>query len=185
MKTIGLFVGSLRKESNSLKIAKIIQSMAPEGFKFEIIPIGHLPFYNQDFDDYNLVPEPLAEFRKTIQQLDGVMFITPEYNRSVPAVLKNAIDSASRPYGKNRWTEKPGAVVSCSTGALAAFGANHHLRQTLTFVNVYTMQQPEAYLGNIRSESFDENGQLKEQKTTEFIKKVVDAYIAWFHQLKK
>lgn len=184
-KKIGLFVGSLRKDANSKKIALHLVKAAPQGFDFRIIPIGQLPLYNQDFDDHDEVPETYGPFRSEVAQLDGVIFITPEYNRSVPAVLKNAIDVASRPYGKNAWDGKPGMVISSSSGAISGFGANHHLRQCLTFVNVLTLQQPEAYLANLTPGSFDENGSFKDHGTVEFLQKLTDAYIKWFLLLKK
>lgn len=178
-KQIGLFVGSLRQESFSKNIANNIIPMAPEGFEFIIIPIGQLELYNQDFDDHDHVPNSYLEFRETIKSLDGVIFITPEYNRGLPAVLKNAIDVASRPSGKGVWGKKPGAVISNSPGNISAFGAHHQLRQSLTSVNVYTMQQPEMYLSQV-SDFFDENGNLSNDKTKEFLQKFVDAYIQWF-----
>ncbi len=184
-KKIGLFVGSLRKESNSRKIANNIIRMAPEGFEFKIVEIGQLPFYNQDFDDHNNVPESYTLFRKDVAALDGVIFITPEYNRSVPAVLKNAIDVASRPYGKNVWDAKPGAVISNSIGAIGGFGANHHLRQSLTFVNVLMMQQPEAYLSNVGKGCFEEGSDNFTERTYDFVQRFVQAYIGWFQRLIK
>lgn len=184
-KTIGLFIGSLRKEANSRKIAKNLIKMTPEGFTFKIIEIGQLEFYNQDFDDHNQVPDSYTAFRKEVSELDGLIFITPEYNRSMPAVLKNALDVASRPFGKNVWNNKPGAVISSSTGAIGGFGANHHLRQSLTFLNIPTMQQPEIYLGKLKPDVFDENGYFNNEKTTSFIQNFVDAYVKWFQQLTK
>ncbi|MBX2985283.1 MAG: NAD(P)H-dependent oxidoreductase [Bacteroidia bacterium] len=185
MKTIGIFVGSLRKDSLSQKIALNIQTMAPEGYEFKIISIGHLPFYNQDLDTEESVHENFVTFRNIIKQLDGVFFVTPEYNRSIPAVLKNALDVASRPAGQNCWSGKPGAIVSMSIGNIAGFGANHHLRQTLTFLNVYTMQQPEAYLAQISPDLFDANNKLIDTRVNTFLKKVVDAYTVWFEKLTR
>lgn len=182
---IGLFVGSLRKDSNSKKIAETLIKITSKEFELKIIPMDLLPLYNQDFDDYNEIPNPYITFRNQVAALDGVLFITPEYNRSLPAVLKNAIDVASRPYGKNVWDGKPGGIISSSVGAIAGFGANHHLRQCLTFVNVPAMQQPEAYLGNLGPDSFSEDGMFKNPKTVDFLKKFLTAYINWFHQLKK
>lgn len=179
-KHIGIFVGSLRKESFSRKVAEEIISLEPPTFKFKIISIGQLPLYNQDFDDHDQVPESYISFRKEVDQLDGVIFVTPEYNRGLPAVLKNAIDVASRPAGKNVWTKKPGAVISNSPGMLGAFGANHQLRQSLTSVNIYTMQQPEIYLSQI-SKAFDESGKI-DDRTTDYLKKFVNAYVDWFNK---
>lgn len=183
-KKIGILVGSLRKESFSKKIANAIVSMAPAGFEFKIISIDDLPSYNQDFDDDNQVPETYTSFRNSMSAVDGVIFVTPEYNRSVPGVLKNAIDIGSRPYGKSVWDKKPAAVFSSSTGNISGFGANHHLRQSLVFLNMPTMQQPEVYLAHIEK-SFDENGNLIAEGTKAYLNKAVTAYIAWFNQLTK
>jgi chromate reductase len=178
-KTIGILAGSLRKESFSKKIGKAILAMVPEGFEFKVISLDDLPIYNQDFDDNNEVPKAISVFREVMKTVDGVIFITPEYNRSVPAVLKNALDAGSRPYGKSVWNAKPAAVFSSSPGNLSAFGANHHLRQSLVFLNMPAMQQPEVYLQKV-NELFDENGVLKEGTTKEFLQKAVNAYIVWF-----
>lgn len=182
-KIIGIIAGSLRRESYSKKIANAILSMAPAGFEFKIISIDDLPSYNQDFDDDNQVPENYTRFRNDMIKVDGVIFITPEYNRSVPGVLKNAIDIGSRPYGNSIWNNKPAAVFSSSTGNISGFGANQHLRQSLVFLNMPTMQQPEVYLAHIEK-SFDENGNLNDG-IKNYLNKAVDAYIAWFNQLKK
>jgi chromate reductase len=178
-KVIGILAGSLRKESFSKKLANAVLLMAPQGFEFKVISLADLPIYNQDFDDDNEVPQAITVFREEMKTVDGVIFVTPEYNRSVPAVLKNALDVGSRPYGKSIWDTKPAAVFSNSPGNLSAFGANHHLRQSLVFLNVPTMQQPEVYLPKVH-ELFDENGVLKEESTKEFLQKAVDAYIIWF-----
>lgn len=183
-KTTGIIAGSLRKESFSKKIAKAIIPMAPEGFEFKIISIDYLPAYNQDFDDYNQVPESYKQFRAAVNDIVGVIFITPEYNRSVPGVLKNAIDIGSRPYGKSVWNNKPAAVFSGSTGNISGFGANQHLRQSLVFLNMPTMQQPEVYLAHIDT-FFDEQGNLTNEGTKSFLNKAVNAYITWFNQLTK
>ncbi|WP_428232624.1 NADPH-dependent FMN reductase [Flavobacterium sp.] len=182
-KVIGIVAGSLRKESFSKKLAKAVVAMAPDGFDFKIINLAELPIYNQDFDDHNEVPAAYTTFRNEIKELDGFIFITPEYNRSVPAVLKNALDVGSRPYGKNVWDGKPGAIFSNSPGAVGGFGANHHLRQSLVFLNIPVMQQPEVYLAKV-NELFDESGTIKEGATKDFLKKAVDAYIVWFNKNK-
>jgi len=178
-KIIGIIAGSLRKNSYSKKIGNAVLSMSPQDFVFKIISLDDLPVYNQDFDDDGAVPESYVEFRNTVSKLDGVIFITPEYNRSVPAVLKNALDVGSRPYGKSVWNGKPAAIFSNSPGVLSAFGANHHLRQSLVFLNMPTMQQPEVYLSKVH-ELFEENGDIKQGCSREFIQKAVDAYISWF-----
>jgi chromate reductase, NAD(P)H dehydrogenase (quinone) len=175
-KKIAVFVGSLRKESFSLKMAKALMALAPESLKLEIIEIGGLPLYNQDRDDDP--PAAWVEFRERVRRFDGVLFITPEYNRSVPAALKNAIDVGSRPYGKSVWDGKPGAVMSVSPGAIGGFGANHHLRQSLVFLNVPTMQQPEAYVGHA-ADLFDASGNLANDPVREFVGKYLSAFAAW------
>ncbi len=177
---IGIVVGSLRKESYSKKIAKAVLDMAPKGYDFQIISLDNLVVYNQDFDDEDRVPESYTIFREEVKSTEGIIFITPEYNRSVPGVLKNAIDVGSRPYGKSVWNGKPSAVISNSPGNLAAFGANHHLRQSLVVLNVPVMQQPEVYLAHI-NESFDESGNITDNRTKDILQKAVDAYIVWFN----
>lgn len=180
-KVIGIFAGSLRKESFSKKIAEAIVKMAPEGYRFQIISLDGLEVYNQDFDDHDQVPESYKVFRETMQDVHGVIFITPEYNRSVPGVLKNALDIGSRPAGSSVWDQKPAAVFSNSPGNIAAFGANHHLRQSLVFLNMPVMQQPEVYLAKA-NELFDDNGALKAGETKKFIEEAVEAYVKWFER---
>jgi len=175
-KKIAVFVGSLRKESFNRKMAKALIKVSPGSLKLEILEIGELPIYNQDFDDDP--PAVYTQFREALKKFDGVLFVTPEYNRSVPAVLKNAIDVGSRPYGQSAWNGKPGAVVSVSIGAIGGFGANHHLRQSLVFLNVPALQQPEAYIGNA-ADLFDERGDLINDSTREFITKFMLAFADW------
>jgi chromate reductase, NAD(P)H dehydrogenase (quinone) len=175
-KKIAVFVGSLRKESFNRKMAKALIKVSPDSLKLEIVEIGGLPLYNQDFDDNP--PVAYTQFRESLKKFDAVLFVTPEYNRSVPAVLKNAIDVGSRPYGQSVWNGKPGAVVSVSVGAIGGFGANHHLRQSLVFLNVPTMPQPEAYIGNAAN-LFDEKGNLTNDSTREFITKFMQAFMGW------
>lgn len=175
---IGVFVGSLRKESFTGKIAAALSGLSPASFEMEQVLIGGLPIYNQDLDDAETPPVEWTAFREHVKKFDAVLFLTPEYNRSVPAVLKNALDVGSRPYGKSAWSGKPGAVVSVTPGALGAFGANHHLRQSLVFLNIPTMQQPEAYIGNA-SELFDTNGALINEGTRDFLQKFMDSYVSW------
>ena len=175
-KTIAVLVGSLRKESFNRKMAKALMKQSPDSLSLEIIEIGGLPLYNQDLDDSP--PAAWTEFRERLKKVDGVLFVTPEYNRSVPGVLKNAIDVGSRPYGKNAWAEKPGAVVSVSPGAIGGFGANHHLRQSLVFLDVPAMPQPEAYIGKA-GDLFDERGDLSNESTREFAAEFMNAFAAW------
>jgi chromate reductase, NAD(P)H dehydrogenase (quinone) len=179
--TIAVIIGSLRKDSFNRKMAQALIARAPESLKFEIIEIGGLPLYNQDLDEKP--PAAWTEFRERLAKFDGFLFVTPEYNRSVPAVLKNALDVGSRPYGKSKWNGKPGAVVSVSPGALGGFGANHHLRQTLVFLNIPTMQQPEAYIGNAMN-LFDTAGNLSQDAIKEFVPKYMQAFAAWVDKNK-
>ena len=172
---IAVIVGSLRKQSFTRKVAKTMMLLAPPTLDMEIVDIAQLGLYNQDDDDQP--PATFTEFRNRIKKYDGVLFCTPEYNRSVPGVLKNAIDVGSRPYGQSAWNGKPCAVVSVSPGALAGFGANHHLRQSLVFLNMPTMQQPEAYLGNI-GKQFDADT-LTDDATRAFLQSFVDAFATW------
>ncbi|ATQ76185.1 ACP phosphodiesterase [Massilia violaceinigra] len=172
---IAVIIGSLRKDSFNRKVAKTLMLLAPPTLDLEIVDIGQLRLYNQDDD---AAPPPVyIEFRDKLKEFDGVLFCTPEYNRSMPAALKNAIDVGSRPYGQSAWGSKPCAVVSVTPGALGAFGANHHLRQSLVFLNMPTMQQPEAYLANIGSQYEGDN--LTNDSTKAFLQKFVDAFAVW------
>ena len=181
-RNVAVLVGSLRKDSFNRKMALAMTALAPESLKLEIVEIGQLPHYNQD-DDTN-PPAPWAAFRKRIAEADAVLFVTPEYNRSVPGVLKNAIDVGSRPYGKSAWSGKPAAVISVSPGAVGGFGANHHLRQSLVFLNMPAMAQPEAYVGGA-GDMFDESGGFKKPETKQFIEKFVAAFAAWIERNPK
>ena len=179
---IAVIVGSLRKESFNLKTAKALIALAPESLELEIIDIAKLPMFNEDFEANP--PKEWVTFKDEINASDGLLFLTPEYNRSVPAVLKNAIDVGSRPYGKNSWSGKPGAIVSVSIGNISGFGANHHLRQSLTFVNVPTMAQPEAYLGGA-ADLFDDSGNITNDSTKKFLKSFMQAFEKWVHTILK
>ena len=176
-KDIAVLVGSLRRESFSRKTARALQALAPASLKLEIVEIGDLAMYNEDVEKSG-APAPWTAFRQRIKAADGLLFVTPEYNRSVPAVPKNAIDVGSRPYAQGAWNGKPGAVVSVSPGALGGFGANHHLRQSLVFVDVLTMQQPEAYI-SAAATLFDASGALTSQTAREFLAKFVEAFARW------
>lgn len=177
-KKIAVIVGSLRKESFNRKMAKVLMSLAPPSLNLQIIEIGALPLYNQDLDDEGSVPVAWTQFRDQMQTCQGVLFVSPEYNRSVPGVLKNAIDVGSRPYGQSIWSKKPGAVVSVSPGASGGFGANHHLRQSFVFLDIPILQQPEAYIG-MAGNLFNAQGELTNEDTQKYLKKFMDAYAAW------
>jgi chromate reductase, NAD(P)H dehydrogenase (quinone) len=172
-RNVVVIVGSLRKGSYSRMMAHVLVALAPPSLKLEIVEIGRLPLYNQD-EDSNPLPE-WAAFRQRIKAADAVLFVTPEYNRSVPGVLKNAIDVGSRPYGSNAWEGKPAAIVSVSPGAIGGFGANHHLRQSLVFLDMPPLQQPEAYIGRADT-LFDSAGKLTNPGTAEFLKKFMEAF---------
>lgn len=174
---VAVLVGSLRKGSFSRMAARALAALAPAGMQLEIVEIRDLPHYDQDADAEGAVPAAWAKFRQQIKAADAVLFVTPEYNRSVPGVLKNAIDVGSRPYGKSAWDGKPAAVMSVSPGAIGGFGANHHLRQSLVFLNMPVLQQPEAYVGNA-SKLFDTEGALAGDETRAFFKRFVDAFAA-------
>jgi len=175
-KKIAIIIGSLRKDSVNRKVAKALIALAPKSLELEIVEIGGLQMFNQDLEE--TPPAEWTAFRENVKGVDGVLFVTPEYNRSVPAALKNALDVGSRPYGASVWNGKPGAVVSASPGALAGFGANHHLRQSLVFLNVPAMAQPEAYIGNAYS-LFDNNGQLINESVRDFLQNFMIAYSEW------
>lgn len=174
---VAVLIGSLRKHSFNRKAAHALIVLAPETLSLDIIEIGDLPLYDQDLDDENTPPQAWTEFRQAVNAHQAVLFVTPEYNRSVPGVLKNAIDVGSRPYGKSVWDRKPAAVMSVSPGAIGAFGANHHLRQSLVFLNMPTMQQPEAYVGGAAA-LFDEDGSLVE-KSQDFFLNFINSFARW------
>ena len=173
---IAVVVGSLRKGSYSRMVAKAMCGLA-KGMECELVEIGELPLYNADLDEGS-PPAQWVAFRDRVRGVDGVLFVTPEYNRSVPGLLKNAIDVGSRPYGKSVWSGKPAAVVSVSPGALSAFGANHHLRQSFVFLDMPAMQQPEAYIGGV-AKLFDASGALVSDDTREFLRKFMESFAAW------
>jgi chromate reductase len=180
-RNVAVLVGSLRKGSYNRMMAHALAGLAPASLKLEIVEIGQLPLYTQD-DDTASPPAAWASFRQKLKGADAALFVTPEYNRSVPGALKNAIDVGSRPYGQSVWDGKPGAVVSVSPGAVGGFGANHHLRQSLVFLNVPAMQQPEAYIGGA-AELFDASGKLKNDSTREFLKKFMGSFAAWIEKI--
>ena len=173
---IVVLVGSLRKASFNRKTALAMRQLSGDALALEIVEIGDLPLYNEDLEAN--VPPAWSRFRERVGKADGVLFVTPEYNRSVPGVLKNAIDVGSRPYGKSVYSKKPAGIISVTPGALGAFGANHHLRQSLVFLDMPALQQPEAYLSNA-GKLFDEAGALTSDDTRTFLRKYLEAYAAW------
>ena len=177
-KKIAVLVGSLRKDSFNRRIAKVAMALAPASLAMDMIDISQLPLYNQDDDEGGAVPPAWSTFRQSMKPYDGVLFVTPEYNRSLPGVLKNAIDVGSRPYGSSIWGGKAGAVISVSPGAIGGFGANHHLRQTMVFLDVPCMQQPEVYIGNA-AKLFDADGNLTNDNTKHLLQKFMAAFAHW------
>lgn len=173
---IGVVVGSLRKESFNLKTAKAMMALAPESLSLELLDIKDLPMFNEDLE--GTPPKEWVALREKITASDGFLFFTPEYNRSMPGVLKNAIDVGSRPYGQSSWDGKPGAIVSVATGNIGGFGSNHHLRQSLTFINVPAMAQPEAYIGGAAA-LFGDNGEMTNESTKEFLENYMQAFGKW------
>jgi len=173
---VAVLVGSLRKDSLNRKMARALMAMSPSTLQMSSVEIGELPLYNQDLEAQP--PEAWVAFRQRIAAEDALLFVTPEYNRSLPGGLKNALDVGSRPYGKNVWGGKPGAVVSVSPGAVGGFGANHALRQSMVFLDVPMLQQPEVYIG-AADKLFDAGGELVNPGTKEFLAKFLQAFERW------
>lgn len=178
---VAVLVGSLRQGSLNLRMAKALIAMAPPSLAPEVIAIGDLPLYNSDLDT-DAPPAAWTRFRERMARAEAVLFVTPEYNRSVPAALKNALDVGSRPYGHSVWARKPGAIVSVSPGAIGGFGANHHLRQSLVFLDVPLLQQPEAYVGGA-DKLFSEEGELVNEGSRKFMGGFIKAYADWVERL--
>ena len=178
-KKIAVLVGSLRKGAYSKSVANCLISLAPESFDMNVIEIGNLPIYNQDYDEETI--EAYTKFREAVKESDAVLIVTAEHNRSIPAVLKNALDVGSRPFGKSVWAGKPGAIASQSYGAIGGFGANHHLRQVSSFLDIRMMNQPECYLGEIQN-SMDQNGVITSERTIKFLQKFMNSYEEWVNQ---
>lgn len=173
---VAVIVGSLRKGSVNRMVAQALIELAPKNLALSIVEIGDLPHYNMDMEA--APPAAWTTFREKIKAAGAVLFVTPEFNRSVPGALKNALDVGSRPYGKSAWAGKPGAVVSASPGALGGFGANHHLRQSLVFLDVPAMAQPEAYIGGADN-LFDGAGKLTSEDTKKFLTGYLAAFAAF------
>ncbi|BDH61807.1 ACP phosphodiesterase [Lysinibacillus sp. PLM2] len=183
MVKIALISGSLRKESVSTKIAKNVGELFPTGYETEFLEIGQLPLFNEDYEQEGNTPEEYIAFRNKLREVDAVLFVTPEYNRSFSGALKNALDVGSRPYGQSAWNGKPAAVISQSPGNLSGFGANHHLRQVLVFLNMPTVLQPEVYLAN-SFELFDEDGKFNNQGTIDFLQTFVNTFVDLINKYK-
>lgn len=173
---IAVVVGSLRKDSFNRQLARAVLSLAPDDFSFDFVEIGELPLYSQDYDaDF---PEVARRFKQQIEQADGLLFVTPEYNRSIPGVLKNAIDWGSRPWGKNSWSGKPGAVLGTSPGAIGTALSQQHLRNVLAYLDVALLGQPEMFIKHDATR-IDENGAILNDDTRKFLQLFVDRYATW------
>jgi chromate reductase len=159
-------------------VANTLAELAPTSLVLGDVEIGDLPLYNQDLDIERRPAKEWVAFRDRVRGMDAVLFVTPEYNRSVPGVLKNAIDVGSRPYGHSVWSGKPAGIVSSSPGVYGGFGANHHLRQSLVFLDMPAMQQPEAYLSQI-DKSFDGDGKLISSETRDLLTSFLSAFERW------
>jgi len=182
---IAIIVGSLRKDSFNRRIARSICAIRGDNLDCAMIEIGDLPLYNQDFDSLAEQPAQYTRFRDQVRPVDGVLFVSPEYNRGIPGVLKNAIDVGSRPYGQSIWNAKPAAIVTASPGAIGGFGSNHQIRQACVFLNMPVMQQPEAYLGHVNDDSFDADGCLKDGPLKELVAKLAHAFHDWVDMIHR
>ena len=174
-RTIALVIGSLRRESFNRQLAEAMIGLAPEGWSFDEVRIDDLPLYDQD-DDGNEA-EPVRRLKQQVRDSDGVLFFTPEYNRSLPGVLKNALDCGSRPYGESAWQGKPAGIVSVSIGAPGGAMAQQHLRNVLAYLDMPTLNQPEAYIQH-KDGLYDADGNIGEG-SRDFLQGWMDAYVAW------
>ena len=181
--TLGILVGSLRQNSYNRIVADTFRSLIPSQYDVTEIAIAHLPFYNEDLDTTQ-PPVAWTDFRQTVQGVAGILIFSPEYNRGVPAVLKNAFDVGSRPRGQNVFAGKPALVVTASPGAIGGYAANNSIRQTLTFLDMPTLQQPEAYIGNVNAHLSEDGGKPHfKPDTVDFFSLIVERYIAFFEKI--
>lgn len=175
---IAVVIGSLRKDSINKKLANALIKLAPPEFRFETSRIDDLPLYNQD-DDANQA-DAVKRLKHEISTAQGLLFVTPEYNRSIPGVLKNALDHASRPYGTSAWNGKPAGVIGASIGSIGTALAQQHLRNVLAYLNVPTLGQPEVFI-HAKEGLFDDDGNIG-ASSREFLQKWMDQYVAWIRQ---
>lgn len=174
---IAVLLGSLRKQSFTKAVVEALIHQSPKEMEYEILEIGNLPLYNQDLEAESREPKDWLVLREKIKTFDAVLFATPEHNRSLPAALKNALDIGSRPYGQSVWNNKPAAIISVSPGSIGGFGANHHLRQVLTFLNMPVMGQPEAYISNVTN-LMGGDGKISNENTLGFLKLFADGFLS-------
>src|SRR5690349_17177769 len=182
---IAIIVGSLREGSINRKVARSICAIRGDNLECSMVEIGDLPLYNQEYDGSPGEPEQYRRFRDQIRPVDGVLFVSPEYNRGMPGVLKNAIDVGSRPYGQSVWDKKPAAIVTASPGSIGGFGSNHQIRQSCVFLNMPVMQQPEAYLGHVSDDSFDDSGRLKDGPLKDLVSVLAHAFHDWVDMIHR
>ncbi|WP_099205047.1 NADPH-dependent FMN reductase [Scatolibacter rhodanostii] len=175
-KKIGIVVGSLRKGAFSQSVANYVASILPSDYEAKFVDLNGVDLFNQDLEGNP--PASWTRLREDLKSVDAYLFFTPEHNRSIPAVLKNALDVGSRPYGESVWGGKPAGVVSVSPGGLAGFGANHHLRQVLSFLDIHPLQQPEAYIGSVHT-LLNENGEVVNEDTQKHLQAYVAAFEKW------
>lgn len=183
MVNVGVIVGSLRRGAFTRLMANALPELAPSSLRLFDMQIGDLPLYNEDLETAN-APVEWQRFRQQVQGADGILFITPEYNRSIPGALKNALDVGSRPWGKSAWDGKPAAVISQSPGALGGMAAAHHLRQVMLAVNLVAMPHPEAYIPMVGT-MFDESGRLQNPQTREFMASFLQAFATWLERFPR
>jgi chromate reductase len=181
IKKVGIFVGSLRKDAFTKKAALSMSRMFSNNYAVELIDMSNLCMFNQDYDDEGRTPEEWVTFREKVSSLDALLFVTPEYNRSIPAVLKNALDIASRPHGINRWDNKPTAIAGVTPGTLGATMGVRSLRVPLEFLNVRLMMQPEVYLAHA-DQLFDGQGNLTDERTKKFLQSFINAFMQWIER---
>jgi chromate reductase, NAD(P)H dehydrogenase (quinone) len=179
---VGVIVGSLRKGAYTRMLANALREISPPSLRLADITIGELPLYNADLET-DEPPAAWTNFRTQVKACDAILFVTPEFNRSMPAALKNALDVGSRPWGYNAWNGKPAGVVSLTPGALGAMAANHHLRQVLLAVNLAAMPYPEAYISGAAT-LFDEKGRLTSAATRDFLGSFMQAFAVWVGRLR-
>ena len=172
--------GSLRRQSYNRGALRAATELAPEGASVEIFEIDGIPGFNQD--EELQPPAKVVELKKRIREADAILFVTPEYNYSVPGVLKNAIDWASRPYGDSAWNGKPAAIMGASVGSIATARAQYHLRQMMVFLNMFPVNQPEVMIGNA-AEKFDEQGNLTDETTKDFIRQLINNLVEWTRRI--
>ncbi len=181
-KTIAVLRGSPRADSLTEKLSRAIAHAAGDRLAFLDMPVHGLPFYNPDIDGEG-APAAWGEFRESVRAADGLLFVTPEWNRSIPGGLKNAIDIGSRPYGKGVFAQKPTAVVSQSSGGTGGFGCNHALRQCLVHLDAIVLGQPEMYVGNLSANKFGADGKVTDDGLAKLLDGFADQYVAWLERL--